>query len=295
VGAHEPADVAIATFHSLTIIEDPLQKRQVLTLHLDLFTGVPTRPMRPGFYLAVAVSMATAVSTPDPISTLTASPTNRSLASFSDHMLASPGGDLTNAVQYALLAILPCCALFYGTSSIAQPFDSSASTMQIGVETAAVLALTVAGLYYVNRLVTYVPTYSGVAYGEMSFVAVVLAIAAVVSHSVYFGCQESRQNSRLGVLQERCTAALAADDDRQQKPQKQQPQPQQQQQAPAQMGPPPPLATQNSTVSASSLPVGHPSDGQGAQQQPAAPSFDSMYEPFQTGAGAVGGGFGSAL
>jgi hypothetical protein len=247
--------------------------------------------MRLGFYLAIAVGMASVVPTPDPVTTLAPS---RSTATFSDHMLASTGGDLTNAVQYALLAVLPCCALFYATSSIAQPFDRGASTMQIGVETAAILALTVAGLYYINRLVTYVPTYSGVAYGEMSFAAVVLAMVAVVSYSVYFGCQESKQQSRLGLLHERCAAALASDDARQHKPHKQQARPQQQQ-APAQMGPPPPVATQNETVSASSLPVGHPSDSQGVPQATTVPNFDDMYQPFQTGAGAVGAGFGSPL
>lgn len=218
------------------------------------------------------------------------SPT-KTATSFSDHMLASSGGDLTNAIQYAVLALLPCSALFYAVSSVAVPCDANASTIQLVVETAAILALTIVGLYYINRLITYVPTYSGMAYGEMPFLAVVLAVVAVIAHYGFLGARGSLgHKSRLGVLQARCTAALEGDDVRQKRPAAPQ------HQAPAQTGPPPPVATQN-TVPASSLPVGHPSDPPSApQHQPQAePNFDTMYQPFQTGAGQEGSSWGSSI
>ena len=110
---------------------------------------------------------AVLTSSPDTAGSLSASAVTASKG-FAAHMAASPGGDLLNAVQYAALAYIPCALLMYGLAEAKAGADLSASSPMLTFEVLAMTAATVAGLYYIDRLVTYIPTYSGVPYAGIS-------------------------------------------------------------------------------------------------------------------------------
>ena len=244
---------------------------------------------------------AVLTSSPDTAGSLSASAVTASKG-FAAHMAASPGGDLLNAVQYAALAYIPCALLMYGLAEAKAGADLSASSPMLTFEVLAMTAATVAGLYYIDRLVTYIPTYSGVPYAGISMLTVALVLVAHQSYTA------ARPHGRVAELTKRLVALVGVDGAASPlagpAPQRQQ---QQQQLA---TGPPPAVATQSygvATVTPSPAQQQQQSQPQQSQQQQqqagqpqpqqATPDFASMYaiEPFQTGAGQAGGSFGSAI
>ena len=82
--------------------------------------------------------------------------------------------ELLNIVQYVLLAIIPMTVLNYGIASVIPDTDESKSNIEITIEVAGHLTLILLGVFFVHRIVTYVPTYSGRAFGNMNLFSVIL-------------------------------------------------------------------------------------------------------------------------
>ena len=91
--------------------------------------------------------------------------------------------ELLNIVQYVLLAIIPMALLNYGISSVIPEPDESKSNIEISIELAGHLILILLGVFFVHRIVTYVPTYSGRAFGNMNLFSVILVLLVLCYES----------------------------------------------------------------------------------------------------------------
>lgn len=91
--------------------------------------------------------------------------------------------ELLNIVQYVLLAIIPMTLLNYGITSVIPETDESKSNIEISIELVGHLTLILVGVFFVHRIVTYAPTYSGRAFGNMNLFSVILVLLVLCYES----------------------------------------------------------------------------------------------------------------
>lgn len=87
--------------------------------------------------------------------------------------------ELLNTGQYALLAILPMGLYNYVVDSVIPDVDESKSNLEILAEIIGQVLLLLAGFFLIHRLVTFVPTYSGRAFGDMNLFSIILLLLAL--------------------------------------------------------------------------------------------------------------------
>lgn len=86
---------------------------------------------------------------------------------FMNHVLKfddTTKSDLFNTLQYAFLAIIPIVLLNKGVRAYVPEVDESKSSLEIVIEIFAQILVMFVGLYYIDRLITFVPPYSGEKY-----------------------------------------------------------------------------------------------------------------------------------
>lgn len=88
-------------------------------------------------------------------------------------------GDILNIIQYALLATIPIVVV----NKIMQKYVPEADEEKGSLEIVGEVLLQIIGmflsLFFVNRIITYVPTYSGVKYPDISVIFVVMSILMI--------------------------------------------------------------------------------------------------------------------
>ena len=75
--------------------------------------------------------------------------------------------DIQNLIQYALLILIPIIILNKGISKFIPEVDESKGSLEIFAEILIQLLVMTIGLYHINRMVTYIPTYSGTDYPDI--------------------------------------------------------------------------------------------------------------------------------
>ena len=92
---------------------------------------------------------------------------------------ADTKSDLMNIVQYAILAVVPVVALNKGIGKVMPEADEEKGSVELLLEVVGQIAVIFVGIFFIHRLVTYVPTYSGLDYKPLNivnFIAIVLVI-----------------------------------------------------------------------------------------------------------------------
>ena len=87
--------------------------------------------------------------------------------------------EVLNVGQYLLLAIIPMGFYNYMVDSVIPEVDESKSNLEILAEVIGQVLLLLAGFFLLHRLITYVPTYSGRAFGEMNVFSIILLLLAL--------------------------------------------------------------------------------------------------------------------
>jgi len=87
--------------------------------------------------------------------------------------------ELLNILQYVVLAIIPMAFFNYGVDSVIPEADESKGNLEILAELLGQTVMVLVGIYFIHRLVTYVPTYSGRAFGEMNLFSVILILIVI--------------------------------------------------------------------------------------------------------------------
>jgi len=191
---------------------------------------------------------------------------------------------LLNVSQYTALSIVPVVLMNKAVQRVFPEPDEDKTNLEILAEVIGQLVFMLIAVFFVHRLVTFVPTYSGAEYEELNLFSVVL-VFLVLMLSV-----QTRAGQKVNILMDRLIdyyegAPASKKDAKQPEQQQQQPQPILQQAQ--QFLPPMPIAT-NPMPSGMMPPPPPPSSMAPPPQQ-----FDNMYErtiePF---GGSTGGGLG---
>jgi hypothetical protein len=86
---------------------------------------------------------------------------------------------MLNLVQYSLLAIVPIILLNKLSQKYVPEADEEKGSFEILAEVIIQILVIFLGLLLINRIITYVPTYSGVKYPEVSIIYIVLAVLMI--------------------------------------------------------------------------------------------------------------------
>ena len=84
--------------------------------------------------------------------------------------------NMMNVLQYLVLAIIPMSFYTHFVNELMAEYDESKSNLEITAEVLGHLFLTLLGLFFIDRIVTYVPTYSGRNHGTFNIFSVLLII-----------------------------------------------------------------------------------------------------------------------
>jgi hypothetical protein len=87
---------------------------------------------------------------------------------------------LMNLTQYILLALIPAIALNKTIHSFVPSPDENKSSFELSFEIVAQLVVLFIGMFFIHRLVTYLPTYSGFEYTEVNLLTPILTFLIIV-------------------------------------------------------------------------------------------------------------------
>jgi len=87
--------------------------------------------------------------------------------------------DMMNIVQYTLIALLPVIGLNKAMQKFVPEADEEKSSLELIAEILIQVISMFLGLFFIHRIVTFVPTYSGVQYPEFSIIFIILAVLVI--------------------------------------------------------------------------------------------------------------------
>lgn len=185
---------------------------------------------------------------------------------------------LLNISQYTALSVIPVVLVNKAVQRLFPEPDEDKSNLEILAEVIGQLVFMLVAIFFVHRLVTFVPTYSGAEYKELNLFSVVL-VFLVLMLSV-----QTRAGQKVNILMDRLIdyyeGAPASKKDTKEQP------PQQQQQP---ILPPMPMPIATNPMQPDLMPPPPPPSSMAPPPQ----QFDTMYErqiePF---GGSTGGGLG---
>ena len=91
--------------------------------------------------------------------------------------------DLLNIIQYTVLAIIPIILILKAVKHFVPEEDESKGNLEILGEIVGQLSLVLVGMFLIHRLITYVPTYSGRAMGDMNLFSILLVFLVLLYES----------------------------------------------------------------------------------------------------------------
>lgn len=90
-------------------------------------------------------------------------------------------GELFNIIQYVLISIIPIVLLNKGIQRFIPEADEEKGSLEIIAEIIIQLLMMFIGIFFINRIVTYIPTYSGFQYPQYEIIFSVLSILMLVA------------------------------------------------------------------------------------------------------------------
>jgi len=88
-------------------------------------------------------------------------------------------GDLLNIIQYALLAIIPVVAINKLMQNYVPEADDDKGNLELSMEIILQTIGMFIAIFFINRMITYIPTYSGTKYPEFSVIFIILAVLMI--------------------------------------------------------------------------------------------------------------------
>jgi len=107
--------------------------------------------------------------------------------------------DMLNIIQYSLIAIIPVIVLNKSMQKYVPEADEQKGNLEILAEVVLQIIVMFIGLLTVHRMITFVPTYSGVDYPEFSIIFIVLAVLMITLSL------QTKLGEKVSILTERLT------------------------------------------------------------------------------------------
>ena len=104
-------------------------------------------------------------------------------SSFFNYMFSLSEGekvDLLNMFQYILLAIIPILLVNKFIATYIPPLDRSKSTIEITSEILIQLIVLFTFIYFIHKLILFIPTYSKNPYPSINFLPIVLPVLFIL-------------------------------------------------------------------------------------------------------------------
>ena len=89
-------------------------------------------------------------------------------------------GEMINLVQYSVLAIIPVVILNKLIQRFVPEVDEDKGSIEILVEVIIQVIVMFIGLLFINRIITYIPTFSKMAYPEIQIICFVLPVLMII-------------------------------------------------------------------------------------------------------------------
>jgi len=89
-------------------------------------------------------------------------------------------GEMINLVQYSVLAIIPVVVLNKLIQRFVPEIDEDKGSIEILVEVIIQVIVMFIGLLFINRIITYIPTFSKMAYPEIQIIFFVLPVLMII-------------------------------------------------------------------------------------------------------------------
>ena len=89
-------------------------------------------------------------------------------------------GEMINLVQYSVLAIIPVVVLNKLIQRFVPEVDEDKGSIEILVEVIIQVIVMFIGLLFINRIITYIPTFSKMAYPEIQIIFFVLPVLMII-------------------------------------------------------------------------------------------------------------------
>jgi hypothetical protein len=105
--------------------------------------------------------------------------------------------EILNIIQYALISIIPIVLLIKTMSKYVPEADDQKSSLELTAEIITQIIVLFIGLFFINRIITFVPTYSGAKYPDISVVRNIL-IALFITLSL-----QTKLGEKVNILVER--------------------------------------------------------------------------------------------
>jgi hypothetical protein len=107
--------------------------------------------------------------------------------------------EMLNIIQYALLAIIPVIILNKSMQKFVPEAEENKGSLEIGAEVIVQVISIFIGLLFIHRIITYVPTYSGVNYPDFSIIFIILAVLMITMSL------QTKLGEKVSILVERLT------------------------------------------------------------------------------------------
>lgn len=104
-------------------------------------------------------------------------------SSFINHVFSNSDEDkaeMFNVIQYGLLAVIPVIILNKLVHRFIPEADPDKSSLELLVEMAVQIVLIFVGLILIHRIITFIPTYSGFKYENLTLTNIILAFLVIV-------------------------------------------------------------------------------------------------------------------
>ena len=88
-------------------------------------------------------------------------------------------GDLLNIIQYALLAIIPIVSINKLMQNYVPEADDDKGNLELSMEIILQTIGMFIAIFFINRMITYIPTYSGTKYPDFSVIFIILAVLMI--------------------------------------------------------------------------------------------------------------------
>lgn len=88
--------------------------------------------------------------------------------------------ELSNIIQYSVLAIFPIVLLNKTIQRFIPEADETKGSIEISVEVVFQLALIFLGMFFIHRIITYIPTYSESKYENISIINNIISFLIII-------------------------------------------------------------------------------------------------------------------
>ena len=88
--------------------------------------------------------------------------------------------EMLNIIQYSILALIPVIILNKAMQRFVPEADEDKSSIELTAEILVQVIVLFLGIFFVDRIITYIPTYSGEKYSDFSVSNTILAVLVII-------------------------------------------------------------------------------------------------------------------